>query len=94
MLIGDPRQIGAVGPGGLYGHLTDVIEPIVLTEIRRQRDPLDRHIVELAHEGRGSDALDLLARRASGWGSPTPCPRRSTRWSSTGTGASPPARTR
>ena len=21
--IGDPRQIGAVGPGGLYGHLTD-----------------------------------------------------------------------
>ncbi len=58
--IGDPRQIGAVGPGGLYGHLTKVIEPAVLTEIRRQRDPLDRRIVELAHEGRGSDALDLL----------------------------------
>ncbi len=61
--IGDPRQIGAVGPGGLYGHLTKVIEPAVLTEIRRQRDPLDRRIVELAHEGRGSDALDLLRSR-------------------------------
>ncbi|MFN8215699.1 MAG: MobF family relaxase [Solirubrobacterales bacterium] len=62
--IGDPRQIGAVGPGGLYGHLTGVTRPSVLTEIRRQRDPIDRHIVELAHEGRGSDALDLL--RAEG----------------------------
>ena len=61
--IGDPRQIGAVGPGGLYGHLTKVIEPALLTEIRRQRDPLDRRIVELAHEGRGSDALDLLRSR-------------------------------
>ena len=61
--IGDPRQIGAVGPGGLYGHLTSEIEPAVLTEIRRQRDPLDRRVVELAHEDRGSDALDLLDSR-------------------------------
>lgn len=63
VLIGDPRQIGAVGPGGLYGHLTDEADPILLTEIRRQRDPLDRYVVELAHEGRGSDALDVLAMR-------------------------------
>jgi conjugative relaxase-like TrwC/TraI family protein len=61
--IGDPRQIGAVGPGGLYGRLTTVTEPAVLTQIRRQRDPHDRRIVELAHEGRGSDALDLLRVR-------------------------------
>ncbi|HWW66542.1 MAG TPA: MobF family relaxase [Solirubrobacterales bacterium] len=60
VLIGDPRQIGAVGPGGLYGNLTNEIEPVVLTQIRRQRDPVDREIVELAHEGRGSDALDVL----------------------------------
>jgi conjugative relaxase-like TrwC/TraI family protein len=61
--IGDPRQIGAVGAGGLYGRLTTVIEPTVLTAIRRQHDPYDRRIVELAHEGRGSDALDLLRVR-------------------------------
>ncbi len=60
VFIGDPHQIGAVGPGGLYGNLTNEIEPIELTQIRRQRDPVDREIVELAHEGRGSDALDLL----------------------------------
>ena len=60
VLVGDPRQIGAVGPGGLYGHLTRMVEPSVLTEIRRQREPTDRRIVELAHQGRGSDALDLL----------------------------------
>jgi conjugative relaxase-like TrwC/TraI family protein len=60
VLIGDPHQIGAVGPGGVYGHLTRREEPIVLGEIRRQRDPLDREIVRLAHEGRGSDALGVL----------------------------------
>lgn len=58
--IGDPRQIGAIGPGGLYGHLTQIVEPSVLTEIRRQRAEVDREIVRLAHAGRGSDALDLL----------------------------------
>ncbi len=63
VLIGDPRQIGAVGPGGLYGNYTNEFEPIYLTEIRRQRDPVDRRMVELAHEGRGSDALDLLRTR-------------------------------
>jgi ATP-dependent exoDNAse (exonuclease V) alpha subunit len=62
--IGDPKQIGAVGPGGLFGHLTHTIEPSLLTEIRRQRYEIDRHIVELAHAGQGSDALDLL--RAEG----------------------------
>jgi conjugative relaxase-like TrwC/TraI family protein len=59
--IGDPRQIGAIGPGGLYGHLTQIVEPSVLTEIRRQRAEVDREIVRLAHAGRGSDALDLLS---------------------------------
>ncbi len=58
--IGDPRQIGAVGPGGLYGHFTNEFEPIVLSEIRRQHSEVDRYIVRLAHEGRGSDALDVL----------------------------------
>lgn len=61
VLIGDPRQIGAVGPGGLYGHLSRRLETIELTEIRRQREAVDREIVRLAHEGRGSDALTVLA---------------------------------
>ncbi len=60
VMIGDTRQIGAVGPGGLFVHLTRVVEPSMLTEIRRQVHELDRRVVELAHAGRGSDALDLL----------------------------------
>lgn len=58
--IGDPKQIGAVGPGGSYGHLTREVDPIVLRRIRRQRSASGRRIVELAHEGRGSDALDVM----------------------------------
>jgi conjugative relaxase-like TrwC/TraI family protein len=60
VLIGDLRQIGAVGPGGIYGHLARRLETVELTEIRRQRAEVDREIVRLAHEGRGSDALTRL----------------------------------
>ena len=58
--IGDTRQIGAIGPGGLYAHAVAVLDPIVLTTIRRQHRDADRKIVTLVHEGRGSEALDLL----------------------------------
>ena len=61
--IGDPRQISSIGAGGVYEHLTKTLEPIELSEIRRQRDPADRRVVELAHAGRGSDAIDLLRSR-------------------------------
>ncbi len=64
VVIGDPRQIGAVGPGGAYGHLTRVMEPATLDVIRRQHREPDRRVVALIHEGRGSEALDLL--RAQG----------------------------
>jgi conjugative relaxase-like TrwC/TraI family protein len=58
--IGDPQQMGAIGPGGLYVHLTRATEPVRLTEIRRQRREADQRIVTLVHEGRGSEAIDLL----------------------------------
>jgi conjugative relaxase-like TrwC/TraI family protein len=64
VLMGDERQIGAVAAAGVYANLTRREGVVRLTEIRRQRDPVDREIVRLAHEDRGSDALDLL--RASG----------------------------
>ncbi len=63
VVIGDPKQIGAIGPGGLYGYLTRAIEAIKLTTIHRQRREADRAFVALVHEGRGSDALDLLRTR-------------------------------
>jgi conjugative relaxase-like TrwC/TraI family protein len=63
VVIGDPRQIAAIGPGGLFAHLVKASEPVVLTTIRRQRSAVDRRLVELVHEGRGSEALDLLRTR-------------------------------
>jgi conjugative relaxase-like TrwC/TraI family protein len=60
VVVGDPRQIGAVGPGGLFGHLTKVTEPSTLTTIHRQQRAEDQRLVNLVHEGRGSEALDLL----------------------------------
>lgn len=60
VLIGDSRQIGSIGPGGLFAHLARLIEPVSLTTIRRQRQEADQRIVTLVHEGRGSEALDLL----------------------------------
>lgn len=63
VVIGDPQQIGAIGPGGSYGHLTRIMEPVTLTEIHRQKAPEDRAVVTLIHEGRGSEALDLLRTR-------------------------------
>ncbi|MGC1853654.1 MAG: MobF family relaxase [Solirubrobacterales bacterium] len=59
-LIGDPHQIGAIGPGGLYAHLTRTVDTTTLDTIRRQRRPEDQQLVQLVHEGRGSEALDLL----------------------------------
>jgi conjugative relaxase-like TrwC/TraI family protein len=63
VVVGDHRQIGAVGPGGLFGTLTSELETSRLTEIQRQHDPLDREIVRLAHAGHGSESLDLLRTR-------------------------------
>jgi conjugative relaxase-like TrwC/TraI family protein len=58
--VGDERQIGAIGPGGVFANLTRSVEPPRLTTIRRQHRPEDRQLVQLVHEGHGSEALDLL----------------------------------
>jgi conjugative relaxase-like TrwC/TraI family protein len=58
--IGDPRQIGAIGPGGAYAYLTRTTEPVTLRTIRRQKKEVDRQMIALVYEGRGSEALDLL----------------------------------
>jgi conjugative relaxase-like TrwC/TraI family protein len=78
VLIGDPQQIGSIGPGGLYVHLTRVLDAVPLSTIRRQHREGDQRVVTLVHEGRGSDASS----------------RRCTASSSTGTGTSPAVPTR
>ena len=60
VLIGDDKQIGAIGPGGTFATLVRRLDAVRLTTIRRQHRPEDRRLVALLHEGRGSEALDLL----------------------------------
>lgn len=60
VLIGDPAQIGAIGPGGLYGNLTRTVDTTKLDTIRRQQRKEDQQLIKLIHEGHGSEALDLL----------------------------------
>jgi ATP-dependent exoDNAse (exonuclease V) alpha subunit len=93
VLMGDERQIGAVGPGGLYGTLARRLETVELTEIFRQRSEVDREVVRLAHDGRGSDALDVLAADERLRIADT-MRRHSRRSRSTGSPPSPPARRR
>jgi conjugative relaxase-like TrwC/TraI family protein len=61
--FGDTRQIGAVGPGGLFATAVDSLDGATLTTNRRQHIEVDRELVALVHEGRGSEALDLLHTR-------------------------------
>lgn len=60
VLVGDARQIGAIGPGGLFGYLARAMQTTTLDTNRRQHRREDRQLVQLVHEGRGSEALDLL----------------------------------
>ena len=79
-MVGDHRQLGAVGPGGALQALLERHRPAVhiLKENIRQEDPNERRA--LAH---------LRARAGSS--PPRPATRASTPWSTPGPATSPPA---
>lgn len=57
VLVGDPAQLSAVGPGGLYQAIVERKGAIELSENHRQRDQLERQAHVLLREGRSSDYL-------------------------------------
>ncbi len=61
VLVGDPAQLSAVGPGGLYRAIAERKGAIELTQNQRQRDELERHALALLRDGR---SLDYLAHAA------------------------------
>jgi ATP-dependent exoDNAse (exonuclease V) alpha subunit len=61
VLVGDPAQLPAVGPGGLYAAIVERQGAIELRDNRRQRDELEREALALLRAGR---ALDYLAHAA------------------------------
>ncbi len=63
ILIGDPQQLPAVGAGGLLAGIVMREGAILLTENRRQHDPLERDALERVRAGVGRDYLVYAEKR-------------------------------
>jgi ATP-dependent exoDNAse (exonuclease V) alpha subunit len=61
VLVGDPAQLPAVGPGGLYAAVVERNGAVELDDNRRQRDELERRALALLREGRSRDYLAHVA---------------------------------
>jgi conjugative relaxase-like TrwC/TraI family protein len=57
VLVGDPAQLPAVGPGGLYAAIVERNGAVDLRDNRRQRDELERRALALLRQGRTRDYL-------------------------------------
>jgi conjugative relaxase-like TrwC/TraI family protein len=57
VLVGDPAQLPAVGPGGLFNAIVERYGAIELHDNRRQRDQLERRALALLRQGRSRDYL-------------------------------------
>ncbi len=60
-LVGDPAQLSAVGPGGLFAAIVQRHGAIELRGNHRQRNELERNALALLREG---DSRDYLAYAA------------------------------
>src|SRR6266511_2147630 len=63
ILIGDPRQLPAVGAGGLFAGIVERQGAVVLTENRRQQDELERDALARVRAGVGRDYLAYAEKR-------------------------------
>lgn len=60
VLVGDEKQLPPIGPASMFAELGAVLGRGELTEIRRQRNPLLRMVVEETADGNPRRALKLL----------------------------------
>ena len=63
VLVGDPRQLPAVGAGGLFAAVVERAGALELTDNRRQRDELERQVLARVRSGSGSEYLGFAAAR-------------------------------
>ncbi len=63
ILIGDPRQLPAVGAGGLFAAIVERQGAVELTENQRQRDELERRALQAVRDGLGRDYLAFAEQR-------------------------------
>jgi conjugative relaxase-like TrwC/TraI family protein len=57
VLVGDPRQLPAVGAGGLFAAIVEREGALELRDSRRQRDELERRALAAVRAGAGRDYL-------------------------------------
>ena len=57
ILIGDPHQLPSVGAGGLFAGIVEREGAVVLSENRRQHDPLEQDALARVRAGVGRDYL-------------------------------------
>ncbi|MBA3330671.1 MAG: relaxase domain-containing protein [Actinobacteria bacterium] len=62
ILVGDPAQLPAVGAGGLFAALCEQLDPVTLTENRRQLDPTERAALARLRDGDPKPYLSHAAR--------------------------------
>ncbi|MFI1799013.1 MobF family relaxase [Streptomyces sp. NPDC020379] len=59
--VGDPMQLRAVGIGGGFARIHELVDGLVLTENRRQRDVVERAALQTWRDGARTSALSQLA---------------------------------
>ncbi|MFD7645934.1 MobF family relaxase [Kitasatospora sp. NPDC059795] len=59
--VGDPQQLRAVGVGGGFQRVHQIVDGLVLDENRRQVDPVERAVLETWRAGGRTGALAMLA---------------------------------
>jgi conjugative relaxase-like TrwC/TraI family protein len=57
VMIGDARQLPAIGAGGLFEHLAEIAPTAQLTEVRRTKDPEEQQAWADLRSGRAEDAM-------------------------------------
>ncbi|MFF2566314.1 MobF family relaxase, partial [Kitasatospora sp. NPDC058060] len=59
--IGDPLQLRAVGIGGGFARIHQIVDGLTLSENRRQTDPVEREALRAWRDGGRTSALAMLA---------------------------------
>lgn len=59
VLVGDSKQLPAIGPGGWFDLLEEQMGASRLTENMRQQDPVEREIVDAMAQGKPEEAFQL-----------------------------------
>jgi ATP-dependent exoDNAse (exonuclease V) alpha subunit len=61
VLVGDHRQLPEIEAGGAFRALATRLNPIILIENRRQRDPVERAALAELRDGEANKAVERLA---------------------------------